>query len=485
VNKAASWLLCAAVAGAPLPFASTDPAAIAFWCIVLGLALIMASPRGLDRRHFALIGLAGLFVLAYGVVLHEQLAAVPWLAVTVPHPLWREASEALGTPLEPSVSIARNEPFFALGSPLVCMLALICGFLVGADRDRARGLLWVVAWSGTAYAVYGIAAHLIDPTTILWRDKSAYLASVTATFINRNTAAVYFGSCSIVCLALLCDRIRRFLPRGPIEWRKLPNRLLSARPREFSMLCSMLFVCLAAMFMTGSRGGVMLSLMALIIAFTAYFHRDLPRRSGIAAAVLGGSAVALALLQFMGGGVNARFDAQGASDEGRFATYRATLRMIADHPWLGTGQGTFAWSYPAYRGADVSLWGVWDRAHDTLLELASDMGVPLAVVVALGWVVIFAILVHGVRIRRRDVVVPVAALAVAILAILHSLIDFSLQTAGYAIPALALVGAGLAQAFASGRTRQQAKMSSLQPDSHPNSCAARQEGLGRGALGSR
>jgi hypothetical protein len=80
VKKAASWPLFAAVAGAPL-FASTDPAAIAFWCIVLGLSLIMASPRGLDRRHLALIGLSRFVVVAYALVLHEQLASHPWLGL--------------------------------------------------------------------------------------------------------------------------------------------------------------------------------------------------------------------------------------------------------------------------------------------------------------------------------------------------------------------------------------------------------------------
>ena len=46
---------------------------------------------------------------------------------------------------------------------------------------------------------------------------------------------------------------------------------------------------------------------------------------------------------------------------------------------------------------------------------------------------------------------PVAALAVASLAVLHSLIDFSLQIPGYAIVALALIGAGLAQSLPNPR----------------------------------
>jgi hypothetical protein len=287
----------------------------------------------------------------------------------------------------------------------------------------------------------------------MWRDKPAYVANVTGTFINRNTAAVYFGSCAVVCLMLLCDRIRQDLPREPIAWRKLANTLLSHPPRDIILLFALLFACLLATFMSGSRAGVILTLTALVASFTIYFRQDLPRRSDIAAAALGAGALAIVLLQFMGGRVNARFDAQGISDEARMAVWRATLRMIADHPWFGTGQGTFVWSFPAYRPGDISMWGIWDRAHDSLLEIAADMGVPLAVLVAVGWLIIFAVLIHGIRVRRRDLLIPISAAAVAAIAVLHSLVDFSLQIPGYSIPAFALVGAGLAQSFASNRAQ--------------------------------
>jgi len=443
--KISSWILFAVVALAPLPFGSTDGTAIAMWCVVLGIGSVLAPMRGLSAGQAALIGLAFIVIAAYAVVLHEQLAEHPWFAAS--HPLWREAGEILGQRLEPAVSIARNAPLFAVGAPLACMLSLICSFLVCVDRNRARRLLWVIAWSGAAYAAYGILSHLIDPTQILWRDKQAYLSFVTGTFINHNTAATYFGSCSIVWLVLLSERIREILPRGRIVWHKAPNRLLNSTPRDIVMSFSMLFLCLAAMFMTGSRAGVVLSLLALVVAFAAYFHRDLPRRGGLIAAALGGGALALVLLQIMGAGVSGRFDTEGLAIGGRLNTYRATLRMIADHPWFGTGQGTFAWAYPPYRSDAVSLWGVWDRAHNAPLEIASDMGLPLTALIFVAWIVVAVVLINGVKTRRRDLAMPVGALAVAILAILHSVVDFSLQIPGYAIVAFALIGAGLAQSF--------------------------------------
>ena len=339
-NRISTFLLFATVAAAPLPFGSTNPPAIAFWCIVLGIAAIAASPRGLRGSQFALLGLAAIVIAAYGLVLHEQLATNPWFAT--PDPLWRETSKALGMPIEPSVSIARNQPFFALGASLADMLALICSFIVCTDRNRARQLLKVVAWSGVAYAIYGIAAFLIDPTEILWREKPAYRDVLTSTFVNRNTAAVFFGSCAIVWLLFLCERIRRQFPGGSIHWKMVLSWLLSKVPRAVVVSFSMLFVCLAAMFMTGSRAGVVLSLMMLVIAFATFFYRDLPRRSGVFVVMAAGAAVGLVLLQVMGAGVSGRFDVQGLADEGRLETYRSTLRMIGDHPWFGTGLGTFA-----------------------------------------------------------------------------------------------------------------------------------------------
>ena len=288
---------------------------------------------------------------------------------------------------------------------------------------------------------------------ILWREKRAYLGVLTSTFINRNTAAVYFGSCSVIWLLLLSARFRSFMADGAVGWREAADQFLSAPPRAIFVPLTMLVTCLCAMFMTGSRAGVILSLLALIVAFNLYFRRRLAAGGRSLMAFFGSGLAALILLQLLGEGVIDRLDARGATDEGRLATYRAILRMIAEHPWLGTGQGTFAVAYPAYRSSEVSMWGVWDIAHNTLLEIAADMGVPIAALVALGWGAIFVTLTYGVRHRNRDLIVPISALVVAMLAILHSLVDFSLQIPGYGIVAMALIGTGLAQSFSSRSRR--------------------------------
>jgi O-antigen ligase len=446
-NRLSAFVLFVAVAGAPLPFGSTSPTAIALWCLFLAFGLLLASPRGLIAGHWAVF--AGLVVLmaAYGFVLHEQLATRPWVAA--PNPIWAEASAALGRLLEPSVSVVRGEPFYALGPALLAGLALMLGLIVGSDRARARQVVTVIAWAGVVYAVYGILALLLDPTVILWREKTAYVGNLTATFINRNTAAAYFGSCAALWLLLLLEKVRGRLPRGPVVWRRVPHHVLADPDgsRDVVVRFSALGACLAAMFLTASRAGVLVSLLVLIIAFAMYFYRDLPRGTGVIAAVLGAGAVALLLLQVMGGNVQQRIDVQGLADAGRLSAYRSTLRIIADHPWFGTGLGTFAWVFPAYRSGDISMVGVWDIAHSTPLELAAELGLPLAGLVAIAWLVALGILVRGSRRRRVYAIVPMAALAVSLIALLHSCVDFSLQIPGLSIVVFGLLGTGLAQSL--------------------------------------
>lgn len=419
---------------------------------MLGIALLLASPRDLTKGHYAVLVGIGVIVAAYGFVLHEQLSGAPWIAT--PHPIWAKASAVLGVPITPLVTIVRDEPFYALGAPLACVLALTCGLLIATDRDYARVVLHAIAWSGGVYAVYGIVSLLVDPTILLWREKTAYVGNLTGTFINRNTAATYFGSCSTLWLILLLQRVRERLPKGSIVWRKVPEQILTDTHPDILIRFTLFFVCLTAMFMTSSRAGVTISLLGMVGAFIVFFRHELPRGKTLFIAIAAAGSIALILLEFLGGNVGARFDSQGLADLGRIEAYRSTLRMIADRPWFGTGLGTFAWAFPPYRSPTISMYGVWDRAHNTPLELAVEMGIPLAVLVVLGWLAGLGILLRGVISGRRRDIIPLGAFTVALIALLHSLVDFSLQIPGYAIVVFALLGLGLAQSVRSIETAQ-------------------------------
>jgi O-antigen ligase len=450
-DKIPSVIFFAVVMLAPLPFGSVGPTSIVTSCIVLGVALSLASLCNVDRRRVVVLAGIGIVICAYLFVIYKQVSLRPVFTGSPADRVWETAADALGAKLEPSVSIVRDQPLLALGAPLAAILSLLVGFIVCVDRNHAHRLIRVMAWSGTAYAVYGIAAFFIDPTWVLWEKKEAYYTVLTSTFINRNTAAVYFGSCFILWLLILLDRLRRNLPPHTAPSLARLTQPLRRLQRAVVIEFGALFTCLVATFLTGSRAGVMLALLATVMALGLFALKSLPLghrpvRLGLAVAC-----VVIVLTEVLGAGVLDRFDREGFAGGGRAETYRATLAIIEDHPWLGTGLGTFAFVFPAHRSNDWTSWGTWDRAHSTPLEIASEMGVPLASVVVAAWVGAFAVMSYGLWSRKRDHIVIIAALSVASLAIVHSLIDFSLQIPGFAIGVFALVGAGLAQSFRSDR----------------------------------
>jgi len=225
----------------------------------------------------------------------------------------------------------------------------------------------------------------------------------------------------------------------------------------------MLLFCIAAMLMTQSRSGVVLSFGAFALSAYGFFYRDLKKRRLLGAAVLIVAIASFALFEIMGADVAQRLQLDGFVDPGRADVYRSTLRMIADHPWFGTGLGTFTWSFPLYR-SDSSMWGVWEFAHSTPLELAGDLGIPLISVIALAWLMVLIMLIWGVRNRRRNRIAPAGALAIASLYLAHSFIDFSAQIPGYAIVVFAVIGAGLAQSFSSSTAQTTAELGQEEPN---------------------
>jgi O-antigen ligase len=163
-------------------------------------------------------------------------------------------------------------------------------------------------------------------------------------------------------------------------------------------------------------------------------------------AIVGLFMAAALALEFLGGLVALRIASSGLVDEARWLTYTATLAAILDHPWLGTGLGTFTEVFPAYRPAELSTTGRWDHAHSSPLQLALELGIPFFVAAFAVWTYALIRLVRGALSRRRGVKFPVAAAGVLLLGTLHSVVDFSLQIPGYAIVFAAVVGCGLAQA---------------------------------------
>lgn len=432
----AIWSLSAAiylaiVVLAPLPFGLTAPVPIALCCLLLALSLATAQLPPVTKGRFAVMVAIMIPAAAYLAVALIQIS--PGAANSArPAAIWAEAGAA-GYPLPPLISWTALTPWHAMGGALLLVLSLLRAMVLSMNSRLGTRLLQVIAISGVLYALFGIAAHAFTPTMLLWRPKTAYLDAVTGPFVNRNTAATYWGSCAVLCCLFALEA---------------SDRVQRATQRRRSLIASLMgcAICLVAVAMTGSRAGAALTFTALLASIGFWYQdRGWARHSrGKFALIALGFLLAV---QVIGAPIIERVRQYGLGDQRRADVYVATLQMIADHPWLGIGLGNFESVFPRYRPDSIGSTSVWDRAHSTPLEIAAEVGLPVTILALSGCFALGYALLTGCLRRRRDRIMPIAGFCVGLLGIGHSTIDFSLQIAGYGVVFAAIVGCGLAQSF--------------------------------------
>ncbi|HEX6703227.1 MAG TPA: Wzy polymerase domain-containing protein [Albitalea sp.] len=126
---------------------------------------------------------------------------------------------------------------------------------------------------------------------------------------------------------------------------------------------------------------------------------------------------------------------ESESPNSRWNIWANTLALIAAHPWRGVGLGefNFAWSLTPFPHRPTAF---FDHTHDLPLQLAVEMGLPLAVVVLalLSWALWRAFA------ASRDATAPEATLLRAawmmvVMIGVHSLFEYPLWYAYFLLPA--------------------------------------------------
>ena len=103
----------------------------------------------------------------------------------------------------------------------------LAAYVIGRDSRRATFLLQSFVVCAALYAVYGLFRLSSNATQILWFDEanSGYL---TASFMNRNHAATYFGLATVACFGLLSRRWRHVVGDDEAGTRERTRRLIGS-----------------------------------------------------------------------------------------------------------------------------------------------------------------------------------------------------------------------------------------------------------------
>jgi len=445
LDRAACWLLAAVLFWAPIPLGSNHAhgpvvlaagAALAMIPWLLGRLAGGPWPRVEPAVLVALAAAAG--ALGWAVLQTQPVAALPSPLDHAAHPVLATLS-GMGHAVQETIALDPARGWREIGKLAGYLLAAALAYALGQNRRQARLLVAVMVATITLNAAYGIAELGIGKNPRLpdgtWQP---YWSSATGTFVNRNSFATYAGLGVLLATAML---LRGILDRRELE-RNAAGKVLSELLERRALWLMALVATACGLLLSTSRGGVLSTTAALLAVFGIV--ASLRRQGRVAVLVL----LTLGVLvgAAAGSGVLERLDVDAALRDLRPVIWAETIKLIERRPLLGHGIGSFE---PAFALLARRVAGpfVVDKAHNSYLDAAAELGIPAAMALAAAPAILTLTCAAGLRRRGHDRAFPLAGLACGILVGLHALVDFSIQIPAVGFTFMVVLGIGAAQSL--------------------------------------
>ena len=461
MSAVASVLVAVVVGLSSFWLGSNRPLAWAINAVLAGSLLIFTClSLQLEARRYPALMLSKLLVPAvmFGLGLSWAVLQILPLGSSVGgHPAWQVAGEALGRDVPATISINPSEGRWAILRYLTAAAVLLTVYVLARSARNARIILRTFVILAGLAALYGLTRLSLSLDKILWFDEpdTGYL---TSGFINRNSAATYFGMASLAGLGLVIHQACSVLQStSQVSGREVVRKLSLAMSGMLGFDFVLFVLMLVSLLATGSRGGISFTALALIFMLMAYGVKRQVRgrpQSGGLVWVMSIAAIAVLLLgvfEMSGARLVDRLLDQGLESDARLETYALTSQAVRDYLFLGSGLGTFQDVITAYRSELSPGRHIWDKAHNDYLELLLGLGLPAALLVLLSFAGLFLGAIRGVFARHRDAHFAAIAAAASVLIALHSMVDFSLQIQANTLTFALLLGLGLSQSLSTRR----------------------------------
>jgi|ERR1700722_13058919 len=326
---------------------------------------------------------------------------------------------------------------------LTCFIAFFFAQVVSQDRRRQQFFIDALIVLGTFEAFYGLVQYLSGWQQIFAYVKKFDIEEATGTYINRNHYAGFLEMILPFGLAFVFYEYARL--RGDRGSKANLGRLMakSEVQRLFLFLAVSVVLCAALVF-SRSRMGILAAASSILIIFALVAISRFHGRMGslLAAAFI---VLSVCLAIWIGPGpivsrfqtVNEEYSLGGQS---RISMWRDALPLIKEHPLLGTGLGTFP---VAYTGGQTSFLGQFvNHAHNDYLEIASDLGLPAALILFGSVLFVLARAIRSFFSAERDFerIVALGCAGSIIAILLHSFADFNLYIPANALLFSAILG---------------------------------------------
>src|SRR6202048_1732564 len=256
------WTTIVVLILAPLFFGSVDLFWIAVWTILLSASALcgVAVPMGAaqSRISFSFLALCGVYALV------AIIQITPHVIDQLNDPSWHRAEELLDLGVLPRISSRAEIPPLAAGHFLLFATSFMNGFCIGTSRRNSSTLISFAQYSILVYVIYGLAALVLMPNMVLWAPKLAYRGSLTATFINHNTAATFVGAGAILWFCSAFSSLQQSFGFSSIRLLLL-NRANEHLAFKILARSGGALTCFFALLLTGSRGGLICCCLCFLV----------------------------------------------------------------------------------------------------------------------------------------------------------------------------------------------------------------------------
>ena len=474
VRSLATWLLTVAffavVALAALPMGANRDWAWAPIAVFIGLLAVAAAAglgprRGFESIESERLPLLALIACFLALILFGVFQMATWAPLSGSAWFYERAAQLLGSAHAPVPALAIDASRNTLLKCLTCGAIFLMARALCHDRERARLLLIMFIAGALVVVAYGYLMQLQNNSCYVGgylKKAGAYQpfndrCLMSGTFVSSNSFGCYCGMALVAAMALVFAG-RRHSGDMPYDHDKVAEESLVASVTGFRL--TMLAACmlfLGGLLFSASRAGLAATLASSGVLAVLMLRGRWNSRPGLTRLFVAGViVVGLVVLAIAGNTIVDKI--AHASDGGdRIRIWLAALQAIRMSPWLGWGLGSFADIYAVLQPDGLPMAN--DLAHSTPLETMVEIGVPMAL---FGYAVVLipcGVALFGALARRQEHrYLPGAAFAVALIPILHTMVDFSLQMPAIAFAVSALLGLGWAQTFsAQGRTARRIK----------------------------
>lgn len=408
---------------------------------LMGVALLrLATQRRTTVEQLALLLIAAMVALAA-----LQLVPLPFgIFASLPGRDYAAKIFSLAN-IPPQTMPMTLSPEATRGAILALMPPIAIFLAAMSSEHRVRWMMASVVLIGSVANIFlGLAQRFEGAKSGLYLYEITNYGWATGFFSNRNNFAM------LLCVAI------------PLTW-ALTQRVIRMRAmRPAAAMAAggvMMIIILMGLAASESRSGILLGMLALMLSALMVFMTS--RESGGSGGR--GKRTRMSLLAILGGafilgefgmtGILRIVDSDPLSDF-RSQMREVTLRAATDYFPVGSGFGTFRAVYGMHETPATMISAYVNHAHNDWLELWLEGGLPAAALMAcfLALFLFQTVRVWNPRGAYAEHVLPRAASIVALVLMLHSLVEFPLR-----MPALACIFAAMLATLVAPPAKRQAQ----------------------------